>query len=385
MDANKSQIAFQRETTWGVVPGSPDTTKARLTSESLMHSKETVVSKEVRSDRMKADAVKVGASAGGNLNFELSYGDFKHWLEAALFGTLSTVSVAATVGVVHTTGIITGTAGDFNNVVPGCSIRIAGFATGANNGIKQVIAKAANGSTITCATGSFTATETGVAITATGLHLKNGSDEHSYYIERKVPTGPAAFEYQRFAGMMVDSLDLTLESKAIVTGQIGFVGKIGSTNTDPLDAAPTEPTSNSVVNATNNIGSITRNGLAMTEKFKKLSLKIANNLRGRDAVGTEGSFSVGIGSFDLTGSLESYFAGNSLLDAYINHDYTSLGYRVTDPDGNVIVFEIPRLVLTSGNAGISGLDTDVMVPLDFQALRSPTYDATLLISFIPAP
>lgn len=385
MDANKTSLAFQRETTWGVIPATPNTTLARIVSETLAHSKDTVVSKEVRSDRQHSDAIKVGAHASGNMSFEYSFTDHQHWLEAAMFGVLVPIAYTGTVSLVSSTGVITGTAGDFSAVVPGCSLRITGFANAGNNGIKQVIAKAANGSTITIAAGQMTTDETAVVITATGNQLRNGSTEYSYFMERKAPTGPTTYAYQRFMGMMLDSFDLNFESKAIVTGSLGFVGRIGATASAALDSTPNAASSNSVVNATNNVGNIVRNDATMTEKFKKLSLKMSNGLRGRDAVGTEGNFSVGIGTYDLKGSLESYFAGNDLLDAYINHDYTSLGYRVTDPSGNVIIFHIPRLIFSTGNAGNPGENTDVMVPLDFQALRSPTFDATLLVTFIPAP
>lgn len=360
-------------------------TKARFTGESLMHDKLTVVSAEVRSDRQTADIIKVGSEAKGDLNFELNFSDFQHFFEAALMGALSTVAISAlTVDANHTTQVITGSAGDFDDIIAGCSILIAGFATSANNGIKQVVAKATDGSTITLAAGSLTATEAAVDIDITGTHLKNGITPYSYFMERKVPDSASGYKYQQFLGMRPDTFELNFESKAIVTGKITFMGKIGQVSNTPLDASLTEPSSDTPVNATNNVGTITRDGSAMSEKFKKLTLAIANNLRGRDAVGSEGNFSLGVGSFALTGSMESYFADNTLLAAVINHDYTSISYRITDVDGNVIVIFIPRLVL-SGNAGVQAKDTDVMVPLDIQAARSATYDATILVSFIPAP
>lgn len=384
MDANLSSIAFQRESTWGTAPGSPAMTKARFTGESLAHEKTTVVSAEVRADRQTADIIKVGAQAAGELNFELNFSDYQHFIEAAVMGAIADVAATPTVNVSHTTQIITGTAGDFDDIIPGCSIKIAGFATTANNGIKQVVAKANDGSTITLATGSITTTESAVAITITGKHLKNGITPYSYFMERKVPDSSGGFKYQQFLGMQPDTMELNFESKAIVTGKIGFMGKIGQVSNTPLDSTLAEPSSNTPVNATNNVGTITRGGTAMAEKFKKLTLQFANNLRGRDAVGQEGNFSLGVGSFALTGSMESYFADNSLLASVIAHDYTSIGYRITDVDGNVIIIFIPRLVLSAGNASVSAKDTDVMIPLEIQAARHATYDATILVSFIPA-
>lgn len=385
MDANLCSIAFQRETTWGVVPGSPALTKARFTGESLSHEKATVVSAEVRSDRQTADIIKVGASAKGDLNFELNFTDFQHFIEAALMGLIVTPTIAAvTCALNHTTQVVTAIAGTFDDIVVGGSYKLAGAATGANNGIKQVLAKAVDGSTITLAAGSLTATEASPAMTITGSAVKNGILPYSYFMERKVPDSAGTYKYQQFLGMQADTMEMNFESKAIVTGKVSFLGKIGQLATSPLDANLTEPSADTPVNATNNVGTIQRGGATMAEKFKKLSLTLQNNLRGRDCIGTEGNFSLGVGSFGLTGSMESYFADNTLLASVIAHDYTSLGYRITDVAGNVIVIFIPRLVLSTGNASVGAKDTDVMVPLELQAARHATYDATMLVSFIPA-
>lgn len=385
MDANLCTLAFQRETTWGTTPGSPAMTQLRFTGESLKHEKQTVVSAEIRPDRQVSDIIKVGADAKGDINFELNFTDFQHFLEAAVMGAIQTLAISAvTCSLTHTTQVVAAAAGTFDDVIVGCSVKLAGAATSANNGIKQVVAKASDGSTITLAAGSLTATEASPSMTITGSHLKNGVTPYSYNLERKVPDSAGTYKYQSFAGMQPDTLELNFETKAIVTGKLGFLGKIGSTSSSPLDAALTAPSADTPVNATNNVGTIERGGASMTEKFKKLVLSMSNNLRGRDCVGTEGNFSLGVGTFDLTGSIESYFKDNTLLASVIAHDYTSIGYRVTDAAGNVIVIFIPRLVLSTGNANVSAKDTDVMVPLEIKAARHATYDATILISFIPA-
>lgn len=351
-------------------------------------------------------------------------------------------------------------------------------------------------------------------MTITGTHLKNGMTPSSYFIERKLPASTGGYKYQRFSGMQPDTFELNFESKAIVTGKIGFMGQISAVSDSSLNAltadaatgtltfvanpsnndtvtigsktytfktsltasttanevligadasasldnliaaitggagsgtaygsdtvastqvtaaagagdtmtvtaltagaagnsiattetftnagnvfaaatltggadadAYVEPSADTPVNATNNVGTITRDGATMSEKFKKLTLQIANNLRGRDAIGTEGNISLGVGTFELTGSMESYFRDNSLIASIITHEDTSISYRVTDDQGNILVIDLPRLVFASGNANVTAKDTDVMVPLDLRALRHATYDATILLSFIDA-
>lgn len=385
MDANLASLIFQRETTWGVVPGSIDMTRMRFTGESLKHDTKTVTSKEIRPDRQTAAIIKVGAEAGGDINFELNCLDYVHLFEAMLMNAKSVVAITGlTCSLTATTQIVAAVATSFDNVLPGCSILISGAATSANNGIKQVVAKAGDGSTITLAAGSITADEASPSLNISGTHLKNGITEFSYTMERKLPAVGGGYKYQRFYGMQPDTLELNFESGAIVTAKAGFMGRIGDTNDTSLDGTPTEPSSADPVNASNNVGTIMRGGAAMTEKFKKLTLNLKNNLRGRDCVGTEGNFDLGVGSVDVTGQMDSYFKDNALLQAVINNDDTSLSYRITDPAGNVLVINLPKLKLTTATSNATAQNTDVMVPLDLVVYLHPTYLATILVSFIPA-
>ena len=83
-DANRAQIRYIEESTFGVTPASGTTREVRLTSSSLTANKETVVSDELRADRMVSDIVEVSASSGGEINFEWSSGPQDEFLAAFL-------------------------------------------------------------------------------------------------------------------------------------------------------------------------------------------------------------------------------------------------------------------------------------------------------------
>ena len=60
---------------------------------------------------------------------------------------------------------------------------------------------------------------------------------HPVTIERDILTPAGVHQYQAYTGMSVDTFELALTSKALVTGKIGFMGKVGapsdnSVNTD---------------------------------------------------------------------------------------------------------------------------------------------------------
>lgn len=90
VDSSRTRLAYIEEVTYGTTPSSPTFLVQRFTSESLNANIDNVVSNEIRADRNVTDLVQVGSTAGGDVNFELSYGSFDTWLESLMFSTWST-------------------------------------------------------------------------------------------------------------------------------------------------------------------------------------------------------------------------------------------------------------------------------------------------------
>lgn len=89
-DSSQTRVASIAEVTFGTTPATPVFLNQRFVSESLNANIDTVVSNEIRPDRNVADIIQVAQSAGGQVNFELSYGSFDAWLEGLFFSTWST-------------------------------------------------------------------------------------------------------------------------------------------------------------------------------------------------------------------------------------------------------------------------------------------------------
>lgn len=87
---SRHSVSYMAESSFGVTPGSPVMLEFRHTSCTLAVQKDTFVSNEIRNDRQIVDLRHGAKRAGGDLGFELSYGAFDDWLEAALFGTWAT-------------------------------------------------------------------------------------------------------------------------------------------------------------------------------------------------------------------------------------------------------------------------------------------------------
>lgn len=143
-------------------------------------------------------------------------------------------------------------------------------------------------------------------------------------------------------------------------------------------------TTTPVMNATANIGTFLFDRTASTECMKSLTLNVANGLRGKDCMGTVGNFDIGVGTFELSGSLSAYFLNNALYQKYLDHADVALSWRVTDALGNVMVFTIPRMKLGNAEDPVEGRNTDVMVDVDWTAILDPVTGATFMVDFFPA-
>jgi len=89
-NSSETRLAYIAETEWGTTPATPAFTPIRFTGESLAPNIETTTSQEIRADRNITDLIQTGQSAGGGVNFELSYGALDDLLESLMFSTWDT-------------------------------------------------------------------------------------------------------------------------------------------------------------------------------------------------------------------------------------------------------------------------------------------------------
>ena len=87
-DSNRASLRYIQEsnTLWGTTPASGNTREVRLTSSSIAAGKETVVSDELRSDRMVSSVPEVSANSAGDINYEFSAGSHDDFVAAFLLG-----------------------------------------------------------------------------------------------------------------------------------------------------------------------------------------------------------------------------------------------------------------------------------------------------------
>lgn len=139
-----------------------------------------------------------------------------------------------------------------------------------------------------------------------------------------------------------------------------------------------------VLNGTSNMGTILGSAGAYAEKLKMVSFSINNMLRGKDALAELGNFEVGLGTLEVKGQISAYFADNTLYAALIAHDDNALAFTLTDSAGNTRCFTFPRIKWGAGNPNAEAINTDVMLNIDFTAIRDALTGVTCIVNDLDA-
>lgn len=382
-DSSRAQLYSLKETVWGTTPASA-MTELRYTAETLGFNINNVTSNEVRSDRQIVDLIQVGAEASGNIDFELSFGAHDPFLSGALFsswGTPFAVTTSDDMGASNTDGELTSANTDFLalGIKAGQWIRVSGFTTadGANNGFYRVTSVAWNRLGVSPVPavdeGGFQRT-----ITLSGSMLRNGTTESSFTLEKAFSD---VGKFIAFTGMVANTLSLDIETGQVLRGSASFMGKtatIGDTTVGT--GVPVAATTNDVMNAVGNIGEVREAGVLLGgTALRSLSIRVANGLRGIQAVGSLGNVDIGAGRCTVTGSVSVYFTDGAWYQKYLAGAATSLSFRVQDAGGNSYIVTLPKVKLTAGRVQAGGNDRDVMADFDFQALSDPQSGCTIQI------
>lgn len=222
------------------------------------------------------------------------------------------------------------------------------------------------------------ATDTGLSGAESGTDLlANGTTLKSYTLEGEFSD---ITQFLILKGCRVGQVSLSFRNQATVTGTIDFTGKVASiAQVTAGTGAATAATTTDVMSAVN-VSGFTEGG-SSTEVLA-WDLTINNNVRTQPILGTAASSmkGIGLGRFVVTGSLETYFADETLYEKYLDFTATTHALTVADAAGNTYVFSLPRVRYTDGNPDVTGNDTDVILPQAFQAVYDSSTGKTLRVA-----
>ena len=259
------------------------------------------------------------------------------------------------------------------------------------------------------AAGNALASSSDAVFELSGEYITDGgsvnADRTSFSIEKQLPTPNGARQALVFRGMLPGGFSVNLASESIAGLSFSFLGKdaqafgegatafgdglaanaVSRLGTTLAAADTTKP-----FNTSADVGRIFEGDEATASAFvSSLSLDLSNNLRAQNAVGHLGAVGVGVGRSEITGTLAAYFKDFALFSKLTDEERTSLRFRLdgetspsdgSDPEAVSYCFMLPRLRITDDSHSISGVNTDVVENLSFQALYDPGADASIVVS-----
>ncbi len=377
-DSNQAQVAYARETTWGETPAGIAATLLRITSEGILHEKQTVTSQEVRADRQTVAIVEVGQSAAGDINFELHHSDLELWFENALRSTAIASAVVAQSSTTFAASSITGADGtDYTTFNPGQFVRVDATGNANDNAIVQITAVT---STVLTTTGS-TLTVGVASANVHGRTITEGTTKTSFVVETDF-TDITGVKY--FNGVRVDSTEINVTAQQIVTGVFRCMGKQGFAASTTITSTITSASNSLPMAGSNNSVQIFENDQKLAAAAQSISFTMGNNIRTRPEVGSLYSSEHGDGSWLAEGNMNVYLEDINLLNRFIDHTTSAVAITLYDENNNALVISFPSVKFTTGSPPVAGLNQDVFLDMNFAAFRDATYNYTTRMDFLPA-
>jgi len=190
-----------------------------------------------------------------------------------------------------------------------------------------------------------------------------------------------------FGGCVVNSWSFSVSPDSMVTSTFSFTGKSMtiydtvsaselSSPTDKATNAPFDGFSGYIreANQGDSIGSADDLGI-----ITSLDFSLENTLDSLNVVGYDTAQGLVEGRVAVSGTLNAYFDGNTLLNKFLNGTEAQIEFQVIDDLGNYLTFLIPRLKYSSGDVTVSG-EGPIEVSFPFTALKDLTEGTTLRIT-----
>lgn len=218
---------------------------------------------------------------------------------------------------------------------------------------------------------------------------KNSLDRTYFTIEEKRQSGSNQY-FRKYGDVEVGTLNLNFETGGIATGSMDLMARSATSSTTTIadgeeyTPAPQTP----VYNTVDHIGTIEIDNEEVG-LVSAVSITIETNKREQRALGSGLDVAgVGEGRMSVTGNMTLYFEDDTYYDTFLNDDEVSITLVLDDRTGvvhgNQIRFEMPRVKFTNVTSDIAGVDQDLTLTVEYQALRDNAYEGTIGISTLDA-
>lgn len=374
------QVRYIVEATFGVIPVAGNPKNLRITGESLNFDVSKEQSKEINSTRTISSVTPTTASANGGVNGELSYQEWDTLMAATLqstwtvFGTNGVSGAASSIAYTATTltaSVATAGADSWATLAKGQWFRVV-HAANANDGklfrVSTTVAPTTTVITLDAGTPAVVAGSAAGGSLQT-RRLTHGITQTSYTIERN---NTDITQFLAYTGMTPSKMTVQVQSASLSSISFDFMGK--SATRGAVTNLPGSPVASYTFDIQSGVSgsscALWEGGAPITNTFvKSIQLTYDNALRSQEAICTLGAVGIGSGTINLTGTLSVYFADGALFDKFKANTNSSISFSSMDTAGNGYVFSLPVVNITSWKVSAGSKDQDMMVDINFTALR----------------
>lgn len=372
-------LSYGPETTFGVAAATNTGKRLRRVSSSLVTSKESFASNEVRPDQEVSDIRHGMRRASGGFEGELSLQTYDDLIEALLRGTwavgisitqataaMATATLTAATG--PTTGTFTASAGSFltAGLKVGDVFRVTG-STGNTNKNFRIVGMTATVLTVFPAPTNATAAATW-AIAVTGSKLLVGTQRRSFTIEQSMDEIDLS---EQFTGCRIGQGSFQMPPNGMATVAFEVLGKDGQLLTGvnaPYFVSPTDAPNTAIMAG---VSGALRLAGAERAIVTGVDFQVALSLSSQPVVGAKTAPEVFYGRTVITGNVSAYLEDESLINVFLNETEVDL-IVVMESGGTTpadfLSFKFPRIKF-SGVSKTIGPDGGVIASFPFQALK----------------
>lgn len=360
----------------------------------------TVESQLIRTSRNPPGVKLVGPGSQLTIPFEAQVpvisGNPGWWdlLKASVFADAVTASFTSAVNTTWTSTNLAITGADqanvYTNVEIGDVLQIYSAAAPTVVYYARVISRVDSGSTTTSLGLDRTSASAATDLRfKRGTRIKNGSTQDHFIMQRSyyAPNTSVYNRHDLYTDETIDSCNMTLTNKGIITGQFTTVGigcdgvydastyttrTVGSTVTHA--AAPT----GQVLDATNDVPWITVAGASYG--VQSITFGWNNNSQARSTVGQYIATGISAGDFRGNGQFTAYFDDIAEFNKALAGTASSMYVVMENDSRQAIVVSFPRI--RYGNPTLVGQDRDVIATLPFSFEQDDTEGLGVRISVI---
>ncbi|NEI60912.1 phage tail tube protein [Rhizobium leguminosarum] len=215
--------------------------------------------------------------------------------------------------------------------------------------------------------------------------LKNGIVQKAGTLEYFFEQG-ATDSFVRYQACRFNTLDLTLRARQSVQANWGIMGIRSPTPTTAILTGATyaPATTTPVLNAGLNVSALAITGITNPPKVQAMTMRITNNIYQNDVVGAYEPYSHGLGRFELTGTMTTYFENLDTYTAILDHDDVGISTTLLDELGNSYVIALAKTKLLDGGPTVGGNGQAVILEVPFQAYYDATATGSITITRDPA-